>query len=69
MYIAKRGTLHLGMRVEAAAALIAMTLVNINHDPRSGRPPAKMADFMLHVEKEDDMSVDSVFKKLGGRDG
>jgi hypothetical protein len=65
LYIAKRGTLNLGMRMEGSTALLASILINANRDPRSA--PAKMADFMPHIDREDEMSVDSVFKKLGGK--
>lgn len=51
--------------MEGSTALLASILINANRDHRS--PPVKMADFMPHIDREDEMSVDSVFKKLGGK--
>lgn len=59
-YIRRRGTLNTGLRLEAGFALLASILNNAH----GGK--AKMADFMPHFDHEDEMSVDSVFKKLQG---
>lgn len=59
-YIRKRGSLNTGMRLEAGFALLAAILSSAH----GGK--ASMDDFMPHADKADDMSVESVFKKLGG---
>lgn len=59
-FINKRGSLNDGMRLEGGFALIAMMI------SRAMGGKAEMADFMPHVEKDDPLSIDSVFKKLTG---
>lgn len=54
-YIRKRGSLNLGTRLEAGFALQAAI--------QSGK---QMTDFMPHADRDAELSVESVFKKLGG---
>lgn len=57
------------MRIEESTALLAALAVNLTRNPNSPKPPAKVTDFMPHYETEDPMSIDSVFRKLGGQEG
>lgn len=60
-YVRKRGTLNLGMRVEAGFALLA-TMVN-----RATGGQAKMEDFMPHADKLEDQqqaTLHNVFSML-----
>jgi hypothetical protein len=59
-YIRKRGSLHDGMRVEAAAALISVVLNRVN----GGK--ADMADFMPHAKPQAADSIDGVMNLLLG---
>lgn len=63
-YIRKRGTLHQGMRIESAAALVSMMLSRVN----GGK--AEMADFMPHAKPESGESLSDVMNLLtGGKRG
>lgn len=68
-YLTKRGTLNQGTKLEGGFALIAHLICSaagIKH--KSGRA-MQMADFMPHAETEEPLSVDKVFKALGGKRG
>jgi hypothetical protein len=57
-YMAKRGSLHVGMRLEAGFALLA-AMIN-----RAIGGKAEVNDFMPHVEQE--ATLDDVMKLLSG---
>lgn len=56
----RRGSLHLGMRVEAGAALIAWQI----HRALGGK--AKLEEFMAHAD-DGEASLEDVMKMLTGR--
>lgn len=47
----KRGSLHLGMRIERGAGLIASVLVNANRDRTKYPDPLTAEDFMPHADE------------------
>lgn len=60
-YIRKRGSLNLGMRIEAGSALVALMVNNAN----GGN--AKMNDFMPHADRPEDQqqaTLQNVFSML-----
>jgi hypothetical protein len=57
-FIRKRGSLNIGMRLEAGFALLAAMYSNAHGGKGS------MEDFMPHTDKEDGMSIDRAFKSL-----
>jgi len=69
-YLQKRGTLHVGTKLEGGFALIAhliCTAAGIKH--KSGRA-MRMDDFMPHADTQDDApTIDNVLKALGGKRG
>ncbi|PZT41928.1 phage tail protein [Stenotrophomonas maltophilia] len=50
VYRAKRGSLNLGGRMDAAAGMLAALFVNANKKP--GSPPFKPADFIPYADAE-----------------
>lgn len=68
-YMRKRGTLHIGTKLEGGFALIAhliCTAAGIKH--KSGRH-MQIADFMPHADSHDsdEPTIDNVLKALGGK--
>lgn len=51
-YWRKRGSFHLGMRVESGFALIASILANQARDQKKRPEPYTPADFMRHGDQE-----------------
>lgn len=62
-YLRQRGSVNLGRRIEAAAALIVTTYLRAK-----GSKTADMMDFMPH-EKEGPASIDDVLKMLAPSPG
>lgn len=61
-YIAKRGSLNIGSRIERGFALISMIV------SRAAGGKAKMEDFMPHADKpKEDATLLSVFSFLKGK--
>ena len=48
----KRGTMNMGLRLEAGFALVAWMLARGFKLTKDNRQPYSMQDFMLHVRKE-----------------
>lgn len=68
LYRNKRGPLNPMLRMESGFALVAACVLNAAGSKKQGGKPFVQADFMPWADdKEDDLSVESVFKKLGGR--
>lgn len=51
-YRNRRGSLHIGMRVEKAAALLASILANYWRDPKIRPEPFKPDDFCPHADQQ-----------------
>lgn len=56
-YRRKRGSLHVGMRVEHASALLAQIIANRYR--KQGAEPFKMSDFGPHID-EPELTVDDL---------
>lgn len=70
-YLRKRGTLHVGTKLEGGFALLAhliCTAAGIKH--KSGRQ-MQISDFMPHAETHEsaEPTIDNVLKALGGKRG
>lgn len=61
-YVNKRGTLNLGLRVEAGFALIAWLLTRGFKLLKDDRKPYHMKDFMWHMREEGDDSDELTFE-------
>lgn len=68
LYRSKRGPLNPMLRMESGFALVASCVLNAAGAKKQNGKQFEPADFMPWADdKEDELSVDSVFKKLGGR--
>ncbi|WP_438826224.1 MULTISPECIES: phage tail assembly protein T [Pseudomonas] len=54
----RRGSLHLGMRVERSTALLAMILANQARDPQKRPTPYTITDFTPHDQDETPISLE-----------
>lgn len=64
-YVNKRGTMNLGLRVEAGFALIAWLLCRAHNLKKEDRSAYAMADFMWHMrdeEKEAEINFEDAIK-------
>ncbi|WP_442757290.1 phage tail assembly protein T [Pseudomonas putida] len=57
-YRRRRGSLHVGMRVERATGLLAMILANQARDPKKRPVPYTIADFTPHDQAERPISLE-----------
>ncbi|WP_419201384.1 phage tail assembly protein T [Pseudomonas putida] len=57
-YRQRRGSLHVGMRVERAAGLLAMILANQARDQQKRPQPYTIADFTPHDQDERPISLE-----------
>lgn len=70
-YANKRGTLNLGLRIEAGFALVAHMLARGFKLTKEGNQPATMKDFMPHIgEPQEDADISfedaiKAFHKIG----
>lgn len=67
LYRNKRGPLNPTLRAESGFALVAACVLNAAGSKKQDGRQFVQADFMPWAgEREDELSVESVFKKLGG---
>ncbi|AIR90230.1 hypothetical protein LK03_13410 [Pseudomonas cremoricolorata] len=54
---ARRGSMHLGMRVERSVAMLAALTANLHRDPQKTPQPYSWTDFALHENEEGPISL------------
>ncbi|MBI6886453.1 hypothetical protein [Pseudomonas putida] len=57
-YRKRRGTLHLGMRVERSVAMLAALTANLHRDQKKRPTPYTWKDFALHEDEEGPISLE-----------
>lgn len=53
----RRGSLHLGMRIERSVAVLAALMANLHRDPQKRPTPYTVADFAPHDNDEREVSL------------
>ncbi|HDS0942456.1 TPA: hypothetical protein QDZ12_005818 [Pseudomonas putida] len=57
-YRKRRGTLHLGMRIERSVAMLAALTANLHRDTQKRPTPYTWKDFALHEDEEGPISLE-----------
>ncbi|WP_444752442.1 phage tail assembly protein T [Pseudomonas sp. NBRC 111125] len=57
-YRRRRGSLHLGMRVERSVAMLAALTANLHRDPQKRPAPYSWKDFALHEDEDGPISLE-----------
>lgn len=57
-YRRRRGSLHLGLRVERSVAMLAALTANLHRDPQKKPAPYSWTDFALHEDEDRPISLE-----------
>ena len=57
-YRRRRGSLHLGLRVERSVAMLAALTANLHRDQQKRPAPYTWKDFALHEDKDEPISLE-----------
>lgn len=57
-YRRRRGSLHLGLRVERSVAMLAALMANLHRDQQKRPAPYTWKDFALHEDEDEPISLE-----------